>query len=277
MELKSVATSALGVLLRPVVRLMLELGVSVKDFNEITKQVYVRVASSEYGIRNRPTNATRVAILTGLSRREVARVRDSLESDTPGFSDESTILGRVLSGWHQDDAFGTNGVPDRLPADGSGSISALLERYAPDVPPTAVLKELSRVGAIEVGKDGSARALMRYYMPLELDAASIERYGSVLNDLASTINHNVLETEVRKRRFEGRAVNPRLSNAGLDAFRDWLEERGQSFLEEVDAWLTTHELEHDATEPALRIGAGLYFIANDTSPRIPKVPKVPKV
>jgi hypothetical protein len=268
MELKSAASSALGVLLRPIVRLLLELGVSVKDFNEIAKQVYVDVASSEYGIRNRPTNASRVAILTGLSRREVARVRDTLQGDPPEFSDESTVLGRVLSGWHQDDAFTTNGVPDELPAGGPRSLTALLERYAPDVPPTAVLKELNRVGAIEIGADGSARALMRYYMPLELDAASVERYGSVLSDLASTINHNVLDTEVRRRRFEGRAVNPRLGRADLDEFRGWLAERGQWFLEEVDAWLTAHELANDATEPALRIGAGLYFIADDTSSKV---------
>ncbi len=265
MELKSAATSALGVLLRPIVRLLLELGVSVKDFNEIAKQVYVDVASSEYGIRNRPTNASRIAILTGLSRREVARVRDTLQRDPPEFSDESTVLGRVLSGWHQDEAFGTDGVPDQLPANGSRSITALLERYAPDVPHTAVLKELSRVGAIQIGEDGSVRALMRYYMPLELDAASIERYGSVLNDLASTINHNVLETEAPSRRFEGRAANPRLGNAELNEFRDWLEERGQSFLEDVDAWLTAHELADDATEPTLRLGAGLYLIADHTS------------
>lgn len=265
MELKSAASSALTVLLRPIVRLLLELGVSVKDFNEIAKQVYVNVASSEYGIRNRPTNASRVAILTGLSRREVARVRNTLLSDPPEFSEQSTVLGRVLSGWHQDDGFSTNGVPDELPADGARSITALLERYAPDVPHTAVLKELTRVGAIRVGEDGSARALMRYYMPIELDSASIERYGSVLNDLASTINHNVLENEAPRRRFEGRAVNPRLGNAELDEFRGWLEERGQSFLEDVDAWLTAHELADDATEPALRIGAGLYLIADHTS------------
>ena len=42
------------------------------------QEVYVDVARADYGIDGRPTNNSRVAMLTGLSRREVARVRDML-------------------------------------------------------------------------------------------------------------------------------------------------------------------------------------------------------
>ena len=63
-------------LLRPVVRMLLRSGITWKDFAELSKGVFVEVAREDYGLRGRPTNSSRVALLTGLSRREVARVRD---------------------------------------------------------------------------------------------------------------------------------------------------------------------------------------------------------
>ena len=64
--------------LKPIVRFLLRHGVLWKDFAELAKETYVEIARAEYGIDGRPTNNSRVAMLTGLSRREVARVRDVL-------------------------------------------------------------------------------------------------------------------------------------------------------------------------------------------------------
>jgi len=68
-------------MLRPIVRLLLKNGVMWKEFAEVSKNVYVDVAGSEYGISGRQTNASRVSILTGLSRREVKRQRHLREGD----------------------------------------------------------------------------------------------------------------------------------------------------------------------------------------------------
>ena len=49
--------------------------------------VYVDVAGRDYGLQGRPTNASRVAMITGLSRREVSRVRKTLATrDEPSRS-----------------------------------------------------------------------------------------------------------------------------------------------------------------------------------------------
>ena len=67
------------VLLRPVVRLLLKSGITWKEFAEVAKSVFVEVATREFGIRGRPTNTSRVAILTGINRHDVAKQRELLE------------------------------------------------------------------------------------------------------------------------------------------------------------------------------------------------------
>ena len=139
-------------LLRPLVRFLLRHGVSWDEFGELSKDAYVYVAREEHGIQGRPTNNSRVAILTGLSRREVARVRDRLLLGEDGDdSVHGNRLSRILSGWHSDGDFtGPDGRPTDLPADGAEtSFEDLLRRYAGDLPHGAVRKEMLQRGLIE--------------------------------------------------------------------------------------------------------------------------------
>ena len=64
---------------RPIARVMLRAGISWRELSDVLKTTYVEVATEDFGIRGRPTNISRVAILTGLTRKEVRRLRDLLE------------------------------------------------------------------------------------------------------------------------------------------------------------------------------------------------------
>ena len=74
-DLHSVLLASARLLLRPIVRVLLRGGVPFREFSEVAKFTYVEIATNEFGIRGRPTNVSRTAILTGLNRRDVARIR----------------------------------------------------------------------------------------------------------------------------------------------------------------------------------------------------------
>src|SRR4029077_10524425 len=107
-KLRQAAFSAFTVLMRPLARILLRCGVTWKELAELLKAVYVDVATQDYGKRGRPANSSRVAILTGLSRREVKRARDRLAGAPPDSLAPIAKINhasRVLSGWFQDPAF----------------------------------------------------------------------------------------------------------------------------------------------------------------------------
>ena len=210
-------------LLRPIVLFLLKSGITWREFSEVSKSAYVDVATAEFGIRGRPTNASRVAILTGLGRREVAKQREMLEATEqrePTYLNSAT---RVLAGWHQDaDYLDGDGRPREIPAAGPPpSFEDLCKRYGGDIPYSALLKELRAVGAVSRGDDAAIRAFSRVYIPLQLDPAKVLRAGSVLQDIGKTVVHDLLvkpraETALRaprhqrSHREEARGCVPRI-------------------------------------------------------------------
>lgn len=250
--------------LRPVARWLLRSGITWKEFAELARQAFVDTATEEFGLRGRPTNVSRVALLTGLARREVRRLRSaSARATVPAGEEPLNHATRVLSGWHLDCEFvDSDGRPRVLPAHGPApSFEVLLRRYAGDIPVTALVKELIRSGSIERLEDGSYRVLRRYYMPRPMDGHAVARAGSVLADLAATVEHNLSRGEREPSRFEGRAQSPRVDARNLPAFRAFVEREAQGLLERVDDWLVAHELRPDATEAtAIRLGVGVYAI-----------------
>jgi hypothetical protein len=253
--------------LRPVARWLLSSGVTWKEFADLSREVFVDTATEEFGLRGRPTNVSRVALLTGLARRDVRRVRAESEARVADDSDEPlNHATRVLSGWHLDaDYLEQDGRPRVLQASGPApSFESLLKRYAGDIPTTALVKELLRSGSIEKLPGGQYRAVRRYYMPRLLDGRAVERSGSVLADLAATLEHNLSRGDRQPSRFEGRAQNRHVDPRHLPAFRAFVEREAQGFLERVDDWLSIHETQAADGAQALRLGVGVYAIHEST-------------
>lgn len=255
--------AAIRLWLRPFVRFLLSTGVTWKEFAEMSKAAYVDMAGKDYGIQGRPANASRVAILTGLSRREVKKQRDALKVTNPEVSDKTNMASRVLAAWHQDpDFLDKRRKPLKLTFQGSKpNFSELLKRYAGDIPAVAMLKELKNVGAIEETKDGKLNVVTRYYMPAQVDPESILRAGEVLHDFGATVVHNLTRDADTVSRFEGRASNKRVNARSLKAFEALVERRGESFLYAIDDWLSAREVsEEDTHKKSVRVGVGVYII-----------------
>ena len=263
------------VLLRPIASLLLKCGMTWREFAEVSKSVFVAVASQDFGLNGRPTNVSRVSILTGVSRKEIARVRTLLEQEADPLPNKTTDATRVLSGWHQDPDFLTaDGKPCILPAEGDGaSFATLWQRYGGDVPVTSMRKELERVGAITSLPDGRLRAERRYFMPRRFDPQWILNAGGMLHDLGSSITHNLdagaeaagVRRDAPARRFIGRATSDSVDPAALPEFEAFVEKNGQEFLERMDKWLTEHEARPASGEARrkMRLGLGVFLIADE--------------
>jgi hypothetical protein len=259
--LRATLLASLRLLLKPVVHLLLRWGVGYKEFAEVAKLAYVEVASREFGIRGRPTNVSRVALLTGFTRREVRRLRASLDQQPTPPSTYLSAGSRVLSGWHQDPDFTRpDGAPLLLERGSEGpSFEMLARRYASDVPATALLKELKNVGAVVQLEDGRLQVVSRSFVPPRIDATLLRMWGSTLHDLGATFGFNLLRSPEQPPRFQRRAVGLRVSARMQPKFREWLATEGQAFLERADTWLTANEARTEE-EPALRLGVGLFEI-----------------
>jgi hypothetical protein len=145
------------------------------------------------------------------------------------------------------------------------------------MPAVTLLKELKRCEVVVADENNKLTPVKRYYIPSQSDPGALLRAGSVINDLGSTLYHNLYKAEPQKNKplhFERRATNIQMSESDVAAFRTFVEQEGQAFLEKIDAWLTEREQSPPADEVSkknihrLRLGVGTYLIEHNFSETI---------
>lgn len=142
-------------LLQPLARLFLRFGRGYREFADLSKAAFVIVASEDYGVHGRPTNVSRIAAMTGLTRKEVSRIRARIESDEAATAERGTPLQDIVAAWCSSDEFlDAQGQPAALPLQGGrGSFQSLIKQFAGDIPEGAMRKELQRIGAASCSGD----------------------------------------------------------------------------------------------------------------------------
>ncbi len=272
-NLKEHVIATVKSLMKPIIMLLLRNGVTYKEFALLCKSIFVEAAAQDYGIRGRLTNVSRIAVLTGIDRKEVKRIKDILYENTTATEAQTSQdrLTRLLTAWHRDPEFlDTDGKPKLLPLDGEqGSFQSLVRRFGGDVPKQALFKEMLRVGVIAKTGDDKVQALSRYFFPAQSDPQALLRAGAVISELGETLYHNLYVADDSKpgikykRRFERRASNNLIDVRRKKAFLAFLEAEGQEFLERVDAWLSDHEVQDKNNErdiETIRLGVGVFTI-----------------
>ena len=266
--LKEGLLAAFRRLLRPLVRILIRHGIAYGEFAEVAKTVFVESAAEDFALPGRKTSGSRIAILTGLTRKEVKRLTDQARQGKTLSRTNLSRAGRVLAGWHSDPRFTSKkGTPLVLPfeAESEPSFTELVRGYSGDMPARAMLEELKRVSAVEVTKEGTVKALGRVYKPFELDRESVERLGQTVHDLSDTLSFNLDPERTGSAKFERRVkADIPLNSSTLKAFHLLASDKGQHFLELLDDWLGDC-VEGDAGEERFRAGVGLYFFSAPTN------------
>ncbi|MEX2163742.1 MAG: DUF6502 family protein [Sulfuricaulis sp.] len=251
-------------LLRPLVRVLLRNGMSFNAFSDLARRVYVDVGMNEFEIPGKKQTISRVAILSGLSRKEVQRLLEEQHGAAKTEAQERyNRAARVIAGWVRDKDFtDTAGQPLALNPEGdSAGFGLLVKRYSGDVPARAILDELLRVGAVERLEDDRIRLLSRAYIPRTSDLDKLEILGTDVSDLIYTIDHN-LQHGTADPFFQRKVMYDNLTAEAVKHFRHLSAEQAQALLEKMDEWLSKHDRDVNSSVQGmgrLRAGIGIYY------------------
>lgn len=200
----SVLLEALGPLLQQLAELMIEVGANAVDFLDAMTKAFVTIAEEKSRLRNLRTNRSAVAAMTGLARGEVDRILKSLaisRSQSSVLMARPAGVGRVVAAWLSDSEFvDAQGRPRKLRrGKGPSTFDSLVNRYGPDVPAAAILREMNRRGLLKISgrniglqkgrhiapvvshlRDLSAvlATILKNTAPIGQGSQSISRYGA---------------------------------------------------------------------------------------------------
>lgn len=252
--------------MRPIARIMLRSGIGYPQFAELAKLAFLREAQAEKDSRGRATNLSRVAIKTGLSRKEVARLSkqqsdaDKSTAQVRTVDFQSLHAERVLQLWHSDPRFvDRRGAPKQLSfADGDVTFGALVKTAGGDLPAGAVRAELLAAGAVAESEDGALRPLKRHFVPADVGEELLVGFTHMIIPVLEGVARN---TEERcSTPFIQRLVySDRLSPDAAPLFRRVAREQVTGFVQSVDDWLSANEIsDADSHEPC-RYGIGVFY------------------
>jgi hypothetical protein len=253
-------------ILRPLVRVLLRNGISYGTFADLAKWVYVDVATKDFAIPGRKQSVSRVAVITGLSRKEVSRVQDLPRPDDTAEEERYNRAARVIGGWLLDEAYQTDDAQPRDLAfeEGKPSFTSLVKKYSGDVPARAILDELLRVGNVQRLEDGKLRLMSHAYIPQESEVDKLYILGADTSALISTIDHN-LNPATERKYYQRKVRYDNLPDEALPAFRALSAEKAQKLLEEFNVWLAKHDRDVNPLVDGTgrnSAGLGIYYFEN---------------
>lgn len=230
----------------PLARLLMRSDVTWVMLAEELKRVFVLVAAHEMSLTARDSSKSRIAMLTGLSRREVAKILDEEESNSrpEGLDREVSACAKTISVWRSDSRFLTeDGYPRPLANDNSdGGFQDLVRAINRDLPPRVIERELLANETARLDENGFLHLNARAFVGLADEQAAWELLGTDVAMLLETIAHNFEIEEGAQRRFQRKVFFRNLSPRGLEKLYELASDEGQALLERIDGELATEDV-----------------------------------
>lgn len=247
---------------------MLFAGIGYREFAEVTKAAFVDVATKDFGLRGRPTNISRVAVMTGLTRKEVRRIRDKTEVGLVAEDLRSTPMAEILHRWYTDEEFlSDDGTPLELRVEeGEQSFTALVRKYGGDIPPGAMRTELKRIGAIRELDDGSLRLERRGVSGLKDDDLLETILAKVMYPAGLAMINNVRAKSIDERWVLRTASTRYIRKEDVARVKRICSERLKEFSESIDDLFAAYESlyeKDEVGESTSAVGIGLYYFEED--------------
>lgn len=248
------------------VRLLMRHGMSYRAFSDVARNVFVDVAEEEFSLPGRKHSHSRTAALTGINRKDIAKLKDRPHPLSDNSLDSPNPIARVITAWINDGRFHDDGGrPKALLVEDqptlSDSFTTLVKEYSSDVPVRALIDELVRINAV-VREGERVQLLVNAYVPIADMSENLRIFGTAAADLLKTMDHNIGREAPGP--FLQRTVSyNNISQEDLEVIRQRCRAEGEALLLQINEWLSEFEQEKSAdkaTTKLFRVGVGVYYL-----------------
>lgn len=227
---KETAIVALQRVVDPLVDLMFDTGITVKEFTRLVRDRAVRSAAARIAKESGRNSNSRVAIITGLARAEIARI---LGANEPSFTSRGGQhpARRVLAAWHDNQRYlAANGDPAILPIFGRRkTFEQLVASHSGGIPVRAMLDQLTQVGAVEILTCQRVKVKSRVPIFKGMTCSAIANMGERAGDLLGTLKHNLRTASTPL--FEATVFVSDVDIGAVPLVRRQMAEQGSAFID----------------------------------------------
>ena len=190
--IREATIAALELVFDPLLELVFNVGLSVQELNFLIRSRAVHIATSRLVNDAGVPSKSRIAIITGIPRSEVAKLSKPATSRKAPSAGQQPAR-RCLAAWFSDPRFlDSSGEPLVLGIFGKRlSFEKLVSLYGAGSPVRAMLDELIQIGAVERLAEQRVRTKSRIPVSVGLTPSAIEAAGERCRDLLNTLLKNM--------------------------------------------------------------------------------------
>lgn len=254
-------------ILRPLATAMIRAGMTFPMFSKLAREAFVEAAAEDFPVDGDPPSQSRIAILSGVHRKEIRRLFEQ-DRSIPGPPPTLPLSAKVIAVWTSDSEYlDTGGKPRPLPRsdpDDTPSFERLVRSVSRDVRPRALLDEWVRQEIAEIHDD-----MVHLVRPAFLPAGGYDEkayfFGRNLRDHIAAGAHNLAGDG--QPLFDRAVYYDRLKQESIEELRVLAAEKSMELLIEINkkaGELASRDREEG--DGGHRFTLGAFFFASETIP-----------
>jgi len=257
--------SALEQCLKPIARLCIHFGIDHRHISEMLKAAFVSVAKEEFKVNGKSQTDSRIALLTGVHRKDVRRLLGRAPEKTTGH--QQGLVANLIAQWlGTPELLNQDGEPKPIPRnphpDYKISFISLAETLTNDIHPRALMDECLNRGIIKLTDDGMVHLIVESLIPADDLDEKAHFFGQNIHDHISAAEHNLNGDQPP---FLDRFVwHEGLSEADVKVVAAAARKAAMNALKQVNNQAIQHKQQHygDGTKPEFRIHFGTFFYSS---------------
>jgi histone H3/H4 len=267
--LKEHFAAAVDRMLRPVVRHLIAQGITYAALTQMLKEIYVDVAESEFALPDKRQTDSRLALITGLNRKEISRLRRLRKPSRPTVAVEDNLVTHVIGRWMAGPPYAAaDGPPYRLPYESDNpdlaSFARLVRDLSVDIPVRSVLDELLRGKVVTLRlPQGEVELQQEAHIP-EDAAVKLTVLGTDPAELFCTIMHNIEHPDAP--RLQRKVGYDNIGGDALPEIRAAARRTGEDFVRHANALLAGYDRDQNpdaAGGRRMRVVLGTYYFEEE--------------
>lgn len=193
-ETPSSIVSALEHCLKPIARLCIHFGIDHRSLSEMMKAAFVSVAKDEFKVNGKSQTDSRIALLTGVHRKDVRRLLGRAPEKTTGR--QQGLIANLIAQWlGMPELVDEDGEPKPIPRNPHPeykvSFMSLVESLTNDIHPRALMDECINRGIIKLTDDGMVHLIVESLIPADDLDEKAHFFGQNIYDHISAAEHNL--------------------------------------------------------------------------------------
>lgn len=252
---------AVNMLCKPLIRLLIEKGITFPQFRELMKELYVEVADEQFSLDDKKTSDSRIFVLTGIHRKDIKRIRLQGEQGNQQITSSASLSGEIVARWNSmPEYLDDKGKPRKLHKSGKNSeagFEQLVSSVNKDVRSRVILEEWLRLNIVHIKDDYVVLNKSAFVTNKEFKEMAYYLGHNVHDHMASCVN-NILDEE--EPMLERSVYYASLTEQSVNKLKTIASKKGDDLLQHLNKQaIKLYDADKHKDDAKYRMRLGVYW------------------